>query len=670
VSDAGGTGFVDKSRRPMAGWFYTPGWEQAPLPNIDRHETAGHAPLCWLIFTDDCGIGQRIRQGLTSINPQYRVVAVEKGSRFERLDAGRYILDPGQPGHYDLLFRHLHQDRQVPRGIIHLWGLSHYVENTEKSVMDIFNDALEVGLYSLLNMVRAMGRENIATPLQLTAVTNNMQEVMGGELLCPGKAGILGALKSIPLEYPHIRCRSIDILLPDPGTPQEERLLTHLLGEFREVFRDEVEIIAFRGHYRWKQTFRPLRLERTAGPENRLRNKGVYLITGGFGGMGFTLAKDLAVNFRAKLVLVGRSPFPARQEWDRWLEVHGNEDDISRKIERIRDMEKGGAEVMTACADVSDLVEMRAVVGEAEARFGPVNGIIHTAGVIDYGGIIQRRTREMTEAVLAPKAGGLAVLESLFKPEQLDFFIIFSSIASVLTPFGQVGYAAANAILDAYAYSKSRYNGKYVVINWSDWLEEGMAVKAITRANEGDPGRIRSELEALIPIALTPSEGVEAFHRILAHGHPRIVVCIQEMEAMKRFHNRYNRNRWGITTSTTSTPHRRPELSTEYRPPTDDFEKSAAAILQQYLSIDRVGIDDNFFELGLSSLDIIQVNVKLKEVLKKEIPLVTMFTYPTIRHFSRYINMKDREEEYREQIHEETGQAGELLHQAINLLQD
>jgi acyl carrier protein/NAD(P)-dependent dehydrogenase (short-subunit alcohol dehydrogenase family) len=331
-------------------------------------------------------------------------------------------------------------------------------------------------------------------------------------------------------------------------------------------------------------------------------------------------------------------------------------------------MEEWGAEIMIACADVSNPERMKAVVKEAETRFGPVNGLIHTAAVIDYGGIIQRRTKEITEAVLAPKAGGLLVLETLFKPEQLDFVVIFSSIASVLTPFGQVGYAAANAFLDAYTFSKSHYNGKYTVINWSDWLDVGMAVKAITKVNEGNPERIRSELESMTPIALTPSEGTEAFHRILAHQHPRIVVCIQELEVMRQFHNRYNTERRGGTGE--HTLHRRPELSTEYQPPGNDLENTVAGILQQYLAIDQVGINDNFFELGLSSLDIIQVNMQLKEVLKKEIPLVTMFTYPTIRHFSMYMDM-DRQEEA-EQILEETEaeQAGELLHNSINLLRE
>jgi NAD(P)-dependent dehydrogenase (short-subunit alcohol dehydrogenase family)/acyl carrier protein len=670
-------GLVSKARRDMADWFYVPVWEQAPLAALFGDETGETESRAWLIFLDDRGIGQGLARELKRDNPRRPVVTIKKGSRFQRLETGCYMINPGQPGDYDALLRSLREDEQTPARIIHAWGVTGHEPAAGENPLEHFGQTREHLLYSLLYMVQAIGGQNITAPLYLTVITDNMQEVTGGEALCPGKAVALGAIKSIPLEYPNIRCRGIDIQVQEV---QEERLLKELYRELQDFQKRgqakkdpyDVEIAALRGSYRWKQTFRPLRLEKPAAPAARIKENGVYLITGGFGGMGFTLAQDLAKHFRARLILVGRSAFPARDQWDRWLEEHGEDHDTSRKIERLRQMERWGAEVMIAHADVSNLEQMRAVISGAQERFGGIDGVLHTAAIIDYGGIIQRRARESIEAVLAPKTGGLLVLETLLDHEKLDFFAIFSSIASVLTPFGQVGYTAANAVLDAFVFARRRSNRHYTVIDWSDWLEVGMAVKAITRANEGDPERARAELERMEAISLTPSEGVAVFQRILAHGQPRVVVCIQDLETMTRFHRRFNTDRSpGIGRSSAkndaATVHQRPVLSSEYRAPAGELEKTIAHILQQFLAIDKVGIDDNFFELGLTSLDIIQVNARLSEELNRDIPLVTMFSYPTIRHFTAYIGMNEEDDDA---AAETAAQAGELLQQSIDLLRE
>ena len=130
--------------------------------------------------------------------------------------------------------------------------------------------------------------------------------------------------------------------------------------------------------------------------------------------MGLEFAEYLAQTVRVQLVLIGRSAFPLPSEWDSWLQLHPATDDTSSKIRKLQDILKTGAKVAIFSADVSDEQEMQTVLDKVKVEFGPVHGIIHSAG-ISGGGIIALKTREAANAVLASKVQGTLVLERLFQ---------------------------------------------------------------------------------------------------------------------------------------------------------------------------------------------------------------------------------------------------------------
>src|SRR5205085_10757250 len=178
---------------------------------------------------------------------------------------------------------------------------------------------------------------------------------------------------------------SIDLMFTGTNGWQEERLIAQIASE---LLSDSLEaVVAYRANQRFVQAFEPVRLERPPRASTRLREEGVYLITGGLGGIGLALAEHLAHSLRAKLVLVGRSAFPAKDEWQQWLLTHTN-DDLSSKIRKLQAMENLGAEVVVTSADVSDKNQMREVLRRAREQFGHINGVIHAAG-ISPGGMIE-----------------------------------------------------------------------------------------------------------------------------------------------------------------------------------------------------------------------------------------------------------------------------------------
>jgi acyl transferase domain-containing protein/NADPH:quinone reductase-like Zn-dependent oxidoreductase/acyl carrier protein len=455
-------------RLPVQNWFYKPVWIESPLPTgaLTGPEDEG---LSYLILMDDSGLGEGLAEHLRRLGHEVATAVI--GTRFDLVAANHYTVDPGSSDDFLALIEAVKIQSGVPRVIWHLWGISGV---SQWNLPDHLEKTLDHGFYSLIHLAKALGKQSLVDPVQIAVVTNGMQRVSEAEDTCPEKATILGPSRVIPKEYPKVQCRSIDIVLPD-SEGSRQKLLEQLIQEIWAELSDTT--IAYRDGKRWVEDFESVDLEGKAGSSVPLRERGTYMITGGLGGIGLVIAEYLARAVQAKLVLVGRSPFPERKAWESLLRSRGDGDPLCRKIRRVEAIESFGCEVLIVRADVSSPRQMEEAYAKAKERFGKVNGIIHAAGVPD-GAIIQRRRREKTDAVLAPKVKGTLVLDSLFKDAGLDFFVLCSSLASLLGPFGQVGYCAANAFLDAFAHSKSARSSTLTsAIDWDIWKDVGMAVE-------------------------------------------------------------------------------------------------------------------------------------------------------------------------------------------------
>jgi hypothetical protein len=266
------------------------------------------------------------------------VVTVKPGKSFEKKGDGEFVIEIHRSADYEALFTVLNRKGIFPRRILHTWNVSEHDDEPEPG-------RIGEGFYSLLHLVRAIGKQGFAGEIRIDVLTAGVQEVTGNEPLVPEKAAVLGPLKVIPQEYPFIVCRSIDIELPPAGSPVEEKLADCLRDELFVDFDTPDTDIAYRGYHRWVKTYEPIRVESPGAVPVQLRERGVYLVTGGYGNIGFTLAGYLAEKVRARLVLTGPTPLIAREEWDHWLQTHEPEDKVSRKILKIRQLEAVGGDV-------------------------------------------------------------------------------------------------------------------------------------------------------------------------------------------------------------------------------------------------------------------------------------------------------------------------------------
>ncbi|MBW4630836.1 MAG: SDR family NAD(P)-dependent oxidoreductase [Iphinoe sp. HA4291-MV1] len=485
----------------MANWFYIPSWKRSPLSINQPSENP--VLSCTLVFIDECGLGEELVKRLELEDRD--VIAVRIGSEFtklsecptDRLCQRLYTLNPRQRDDYETLLHELLAQNKFPKTIVHLWSVTP-VDRVELE-LETVDKSQETGFYSLLFLAQALGKQNFTDELQIAVISNNMQEVAGEELFYPEKATLLGPIRVIPQEYPNISCRSIDVVIPQEANWSKQKLIDQLLVELQVHTSDRV--IAYRGFHRWVQNFEPVRLAEAKEETPRLRERGVYLITGGLGGIGLVLAEHLALTVRAKLILTGRSAFPAPDEWEQWLTTHDEQDVISCNIRKVLELEELGAEVLAISADVTNSEQMQQAIAQAQEQFGQLNGVIHAAGV-PGGGVIQRKTPEMAESILAPKVKGTLVLDSILKDVQLDFFVLCSARTGILGGFGQVDYVGANAFLDAFAHHKTNQDATFTVsIDWCAWQEVGMAAQAAQQRDQtSDISQTRQFKEVTHPL--------------------------------------------------------------------------------------------------------------------------------------------------------------------------
>ncbi|MBW4431899.1 MAG: SDR family NAD(P)-dependent oxidoreductase [Pelatocladus maniniholoensis HA4357-MV3] len=622
------------SKKPdIADWFYIPFWKPSLPPAQIEHQELASEKSCILVFVDECGLGSKLVKELEIQNQD--IIIVRIGKIFTILNEREYIINPGHKLDYDILIQELCKQNNLPKTIVHLWNTT---PNSDKELtFETIDKAQSIGFYSLLFLAQTLGRQETADELQILVISNNLHPVVENEKISPEKATLLGPIKVIPQEYSNVKCRSIDVILPEIDSWQEAKLVEQLLAELK--VSDSEKLVAYRGFNRWVQSFEPVRFEKPKIENPRLREKGVYLITGGLGGIGLVLAEYLAQSVQAKLVLVGRSVLPEKDEWEQWLTTHDETDGTSRKIRKIKELESNGAKVLIVTADVSNLEQMQNVIAQAQQQFGRLNGVIHAAGVVQGESIeaIENLSKSDCEQQFKPKVQGVLVLENVLKNQNIDFCLLLSSLSSILGGLGFFAYSAANIFMDIFVHRHNQiYPTLWSSISWDGWQLEA-ANKNVQNTSVGGN---------LTEFVLKPEEGIKAVKRILNHnGFNHIVVSTGKLQVrINQWINLESLQQRTESQKTNLLLHSRPDLSNSYVVPSNEVEQKIANIWQDLLGIKNVGLYDNFFELGGDSLLIIQVRSRILEELNKNLSIADLFELSTISTLAEYISGKQTEE--------------------------
>jgi acyl transferase domain-containing protein/acyl carrier protein len=307
-------------------------------------------------------------------------------------------------------------------------------------------------------------------------------------------AGLGGMLKAAQGEQPRLRTQLIEL----EALESEAGLLSKLEHSRQTLAVQQRHQDGELWAMRWKEL--GTSAEPAAAP---WKPQGVYLITGGAGGLGLVLANDIARRAPgARLVLTGRTELSSRTQ--------GQLDDIARL----------GAQVDYQRVDVSNREQVGELVRGIVQAHGRLDGIVHSAGVT-RDSLIAKKTVQDVQDVLQPKVAGLMNLDEASKDLTLGCFICFSSVAGALGNIGQADYAAANAFMDRYALYRNtlaalqQRHGRALSVNWPLWQDGGMKLNAASE----------KMLAQTTGMAAMPADaGLAALDRAWASGADQVLV--------------------------------------------------------------------------------------------------------------------------------------------------
>lgn len=415
------------------------------------------------------------------------------------------------------------------------------------------------------------------------------------QLICISKnhslfsRALVGFAKSLHQEQSSISCRFIDL---------------HDLGLLaQELTQNEIEVRYDEQNHRYVRQYEPLPSLMATLPV--LKKSGIYLITGGMGGLGYLFASYLAEHYQAHLVLTGRAPLSEQHQ------------------KRIAALEKKNASVIYLSADVSSYEDVQALIQNTKEHFGAINGIIHAAGLTHDGFTATKTVPEIAE-VLAPKIHGTCYLHAATRKEPLDFFVLFSSVAAVFGNAGQSDYAYANCFLDEFAREREQQrtlghcSGHTVSINWPLWEEGGLNIA---------PEYQQLLEQTLGIINLSTSQGFSSFLQALQHNTPNCIVLAGYQQKLINALQNNSMLKQSIATQL-------PVINANLREQTEDFLRN---ILAETLKRSPEHIERNvsFENYGIDSLMIIQLNQRLANEFSA-LPKTLFFEYRNVADLAEY----------------------------------
>ncbi len=493
------------------------------------------------------------------------------------------------------------------------YGLKNYTETSTAQI----EEQLHHGFYHLLYLAQALaGILDSSTQIIISIITSGTQQLIGTEPINPLNSMLIGAARVIRQEHPNLKLNIHDL---NADEPISETTIYKLIETCTNSLWDEpFSVAAYRNQYQWSLYFQEIKPKKTK--LNRLKDHGIYLLTGGLGGIALTCCEAIAETIsKPTFILLARSPMPPKEIWGKISLDADNP--YYDKINKIIKLEKLGVTVSLHQIDISNLKDLQTLTQQCLERFGHINGVIHAAGVA-ISGLIQSKTKESSQETFVPKIIGTYNLIHVFKEIPLDFVVLKSSLSALLGGIGQVDYAAANAFLDTVAMGNLFTSTAFVTsINWNTWRDVGIAAK---NKQEGKVNFIGMGND------ISPQEGKEIFLKILEGETSQVAISRTNI----------NDHQKELSSSVLDSPKiSRDKLPTlkNYSAPSNKSESNLLQLWQDSLGINGLGIDDDFFALGGHSLQAIKLIEKINNTLSCNLPTTQLYTTPTIKQLSGVI---------------------------------
>ena len=590
--------------------FYMPSWkDSAPWAHWKKIESALSG--LWVVFEDEAGFGSCVADELRTAG--CNVISVIAASHFSKARQDKFLIDPRDPDNYARLISELKGRENNVLRLVHCWSLA--TKNDTGSNGDV-DEAVVSGYRSLLFLAQALSELGSSVKSRLLAVTTQLFDVTGEGAINFAKGGMPAICMIASQEIANLRCGVMDLPANDNKSTAPEQLKRYVSAVLAEVSLSLPDpIVAYRGNCRLARAYERVRLSWDMPKIRRLREKGVYLITGGIGRIGLALGQELANKYQARLVLMTRSSFPAKSEWNYVLTQSARENSIVGRIHAIQKMEEAGAQVIVATADVSIPEDVRRVISDAQRQFGQLNGVFHLAGDLGHESAYQpfaKLTQTDIDTQARPKIDGFNVLNHELRNTELDFGVVFSSNSSILGGMRHGAYAAANALMDHLLRANNGIEHfQWLVTNWDAWRT--------VQWNGGPDGERVGETD---PFSLSEEEGFDALWRIVCLSTVS-QVAVSKANLGERW-DTWVRQQRAITRDRPVEP----QMQAASNQPGEGVRASARTALErgiidiweELLGVDGIGVKDNFMEMGGDSLIAVRIIGRVQELVGVKVP--------------------------------------------------
>lgn len=392
-----------------------------------------------------------------------KVILVKPGSSFKCINDNKFELKVDSEADYVRLIKYLIKNDIKIKNIVHMWS---------QIRMSTLQNKLKYGIYSLFNLSKAILKNFIRDKKKLLYLYTEED---------PAFEAVSGFVKSLNLESKNIEAKVI-------GLDNLKEVETIILNELKDNTND-VEI-KYTGNQR---KVKKMKLTNLMKKKTVVKNNGVYLITGGLGKIGLSIAKYLIKKYNAKIVLCGRSQMQL--------------DDISI-LPELR------SNILYVKGDITQIGDIENIISKIESVYKRVDGIINCAGISKDSLIINKNIDDFKQVIETKVLGTKNIYEAVWN-KKLDFIVFFSSISGEIGNLGQADYAYANSYMDYYSYDNSNSFINFTSINWPLW------VKGTIGNNESTKRYMKNRLD-LVP--LSNEEGFEILEKCLSANEQQVFV--------------------------------------------------------------------------------------------------------------------------------------------------
>lgn len=569
-------------------WVYYPSWKRAVPVNGIKNDPAKK----YLLFSGSEEFTAPFKELLN--HDDAVLVEVLTGDNFEKRGKGSYTISPVVPEHMDRLIREIQDDGIGITDIIYSWTMAVSSSDFSLNEKDVH---LNLAYFCVVKLMQVLQRNNELSGKKIFILTDALHQVTGSEKGAYLQSLVLGLVNVIPQEY-LIPCRNIDLDTQDNSMEMAARLLQELNDD-----SSSARIVAIRNGLRWLPDYQK-NMQVLEKENSTLRTGGLYLITGGLGNVGFVLARHLIKKYQAKVILTGRKELSLNSQKEEWEERYHSLKELSK-------------DVCYLSVDVADTAAFEKAVNYAEKELGRIDGVIHAAGVLDnrYFELIEDMTTGNVLSMFAPKLRGIDSIYQVFKDKHPDFVWITSSISTVLGGLGFGAYSAANLFMDHFVYAKSAQLSNWKCLGLAEMIFSDHELPGMHQA------MIPAEIAALFEWSLD------------VQGSPVILETTRDL--FTRIHEVYTAKKeipaGEYVPESKGGPLERRNLSTAYAEADTETEQRLKTVFENFFGIEKIGVEDDFFELGGDSLKGMILLKRIKNEFSVNLTLRDFLSNITIR---------------------------------------